>query len=168
MPNKEKIKKVEILTDKFKNASALYFTKYTGMNVEQATLLRRQFADNSIEFLVSKNTLAKIACENAGFDKNLFNDFLSGQIAIAYANSDPTAPAGTRRYTTTHPGFRRRSSRGPSSRRHHAWHAFPLSAPRSASVSECPAGSQESGRGESGHARGRLPSKATRRKCLRR
>jgi len=93
MPNKEKIKKVEILTDKFKNASALYFTKYTGMNVEQATLLRRQFADNSIEFLVSKNTLAKIACENAGFDKNLFNDFLSGQIAIAYANSDPTAPA---------------------------------------------------------------------------
>ena len=93
MPNAKKIEKVEILSEKIKSSSALYFTKYTGMNVEQAAKLRQSFTDNSVEFLVSKNTLTKIATEQAGLDKNLFNEFLSGQIAIAYASNDPTAPA---------------------------------------------------------------------------
>ena len=93
MPNAKKIELVESLSEKIKSSSALYFTKYTGMNVEQAAKLRKSFTDNSVEFLVSKNTLIKIATEQAGFDKNLFNEFLSGQIAIAYANNDPTAPA---------------------------------------------------------------------------
>ena len=93
MPNENKIKTVEQLSEKLQNSSALYFTKYTGMNVEQAAKLRKSFTDNSVEFLVSKNTLTKIATEQAGLDKNLFNEFLSGQIAIAYASNDPTAPA---------------------------------------------------------------------------
>lgn len=93
MPNSKKIELVESLSEKIKSSSALYFTKYTGMNVEQAAKLRKSFTDNSVEFLVSKNTLIKIATEQAGLDKNLFNEFLFGQIAIAYANNDPTAPA---------------------------------------------------------------------------
>ena len=93
MPNAKKIELVESLSKKIKSSSALYFTKYTGMNVEQAGNLRKSFTDNSVEFLVSKNTLIKIATEQAGLDKNLFNEFLSGQIAIAYASNDPTAPA---------------------------------------------------------------------------
>ena len=93
MPNAKKIELVESLSEKIKSSSALYFTKYTGMNVEQAAKLRKSFTDNSVEFLVSKNTLTKIATEQAGLDKNLFNEFLSGQIAIAYASNDPTAPA---------------------------------------------------------------------------
>jgi large subunit ribosomal protein L10 len=62
------------------------------MNVDQAANLRMKFIDNDVDFLVSKNTLSKIAAKNAGFD-NLFDSILSGQIAIAYANSDPTSPA---------------------------------------------------------------------------
>ena len=93
MPNENKIKTVEQLSEKLQNSSALYFTKYTGMSVEQATMLRQKFSDNSVEFLVSKNTLTKIASEKAGFEKDLFDDFLLGQIAIAYAMDDPTAPA---------------------------------------------------------------------------
>ena len=92
MPNKKNIEVVENLTNKFKNSSALYFTKYTGMNVDQAANLRMKFIDNDVDFMVSKNTLSKIAAKNAGFD-NLFDNILSGQIAIAYANSDPTSPA---------------------------------------------------------------------------
>ena len=92
MPNKKNIEVVENLTNKFKNSSALYFTKYTGMNVDQAANLRMKFIDNDVDFMVSKNTLSKIAAKNAGFD-SLFDDILSGQIAIAYANSDPTSPA---------------------------------------------------------------------------
>ena len=62
------------------------------MNVDQAANLRMKFIDNDVDFMVSKNTLSKIAAKNAGFD-SLFDDILSGQIAIAYANSDPTSPA---------------------------------------------------------------------------
>tara|TARA_B000000475_G_scaffold195587_1_gene158450 strand:- start:224 stop:739 length:516 start_codon:yes stop_codon:yes gene_type:complete len=92
MPNQKNIEVVENLTNKFKNSSAFYFTKYTGMNVDQAANLRMKFIDNDVDFLVSKNTLSKIAAKNAGFD-DMFDSILSGQIAIAYANSDPTSPA---------------------------------------------------------------------------
>ena len=54
------IETVEKLAEKIKLSSALYFTKYTGMNVEQAAELRQSFNDNSVEFLVSKNTLMKV------------------------------------------------------------------------------------------------------------
>jgi len=92
MPSQKNIKTVEKLTDKFKNSSAMYFTKYTGVNVEQASKLRMEFIDNDVDFLVSKNTLSKIAAKNAGYE-DLFDNILSGQIGIAYANSDPTSPA---------------------------------------------------------------------------
>ena len=55
MNKDQKIELVENLTTKFKKSTALYFTKYTGMNVEQATMLRQDFPDNSVEFLVSKD-----------------------------------------------------------------------------------------------------------------
>ena len=92
MPNQKNIDVVENLTGKFKNSSAMYFAKYTGMNVAQASDLRMKFVDNDVDFLVSKNTLAKIAAKNAGFE-DLFDNILSGQIGIAYAGSDPTSPA---------------------------------------------------------------------------
>ena len=46
MPNENKIKIVKEIEQKFKEYSALYFTKYTGMNVEQITKLRRSFTEN--------------------------------------------------------------------------------------------------------------------------
>ena len=93
MPNENNIKAVKNLEQKIKDSSAMYFTKYTGMNVAQATQLRKSFKENSVEYIVSKNTLTKIAATNAGFDESKINEFLVGQIGIAYADSDPTAPA---------------------------------------------------------------------------
>ena len=93
MPNVKKIELVEELSDRIKSSSALYFTKYTGMSVEQASGLRQSFTDSSVEYVVSKNTLTKLAAEKAGLSKDVFSEFLSGQIAIAYAGEDPTAPA---------------------------------------------------------------------------
>ena len=92
MPNQKNIQSVEILTEKFKSSSAIYLTKYTGVNVTQITKLRKNFRDNSVDFHVSKNTLSKIAARNAGFDDKL-DDFLMGQVAIAYAMEDPASPA---------------------------------------------------------------------------
>jgi len=93
MNKNEKLELVENLSSKFKESSALYFTKYTGMNVAQANELRSMFKKGKVDFLVSKNTLTKIAVEQSGLEKGIFDDYLSGQIAIAYANEDPTAPA---------------------------------------------------------------------------
>ena len=92
MDKKQKKELVENLTEKFKNSSAIYFTKYTGMNVSQATALRSNFKENDVEYYVSKNTLTKIAIEKSGLDNNLTN-YLLGQVGIAYASNDPTAPA---------------------------------------------------------------------------
>ena len=93
MPNENKIKIVENIEKKFKSASGLYFTKYTGMNVAQATQLRKSFRENSVEYKVTKNTLTKIAAINVGYDEKEISKFLEGQIGIAYSDSDPTAPA---------------------------------------------------------------------------
>ena len=93
MPNEYKIKIVKDIEEKFKNSSGLYFTKYTGMNVSQATKLRKSFREHSVEYKISKNTLTKIAAVNAGYSENEISKFLDGQIGIAYADSDPTAPA---------------------------------------------------------------------------
>ena len=93
MPNQNNIKSVKELEEKIKGSSALYFTKYTGMNVAQATELRREFRSNSVDYKVSKNTLTKIAATNVGYDANKVEEILVGQIGIAYADSDPSAPA---------------------------------------------------------------------------
>lgn len=93
MPNENKIKIVKEIEQKFNDSSALYFTKYTGMNVAQATKLRRSFSENSVEYKVTKNTLTRIAALNAGFKEEEIDKFLNGQIGIAYSESDPTAPA---------------------------------------------------------------------------
>ena len=93
MSNENKIKIIKDVEEKFKSSSGLYFTKYTGMNVSQATELRKNFRENNVEYKVTKNTLTKIAAANAGFDSAKIESFLQGQIGIAYSNSDPTAPA---------------------------------------------------------------------------
>ena len=92
MPTQQKNEIINSLTEKFQKSSGIYFTKYSGMDVSQATAIRKMFRDNGVSFVVSKNTLSKIAANNAGFEGRL-DDFFSGQVGIAYAEADPTAPA---------------------------------------------------------------------------
>ena len=66
MPTEQKIKIVDILTQKFQNSSSVYLTKYTGMSVAQATDLRAQFRESDVSYYVAKNTLAKLAAKQAG------------------------------------------------------------------------------------------------------
>ena len=92
MSNTQKVEIVDLLKQKFQNSSGIYLTRYTGMNVSQATDLRSQFRENNVSFIVSKNTLTKIAAKEAGYKDDL-DGILNGQIAIAYSEGDPTAPA---------------------------------------------------------------------------
>ena len=93
MANQIKIDKVKNIEQKFKDSSAIYFTNYSGMSVLQATELRNKFTENNVDFIVTKNTLTKLGAKNAGFKEGLFDDILQGQIAIAYSENDPAAPA---------------------------------------------------------------------------
>ena len=91
MPSQKNIDTVGVATEKFEKSNGIYFTKYTGMDVSRMTTLRKAFRDNSVDYSVIKNTLAKIASENAGM-KGLFDDILKGQVGIAFSE-DPIAPA---------------------------------------------------------------------------
>ena len=92
MPTEIKSKIIKQAADKIKESSGIYFTNYTGMNVCQVTELRRKFRDNNVDYLVTKNTLMRIAAKEAGFDGD-FDDILNGQIATAFSIEDPTSPA---------------------------------------------------------------------------
>ena len=92
MANPQKVEIIKELTQRFQESCGIYFTQYTGMDVSQATELRKQFRENSVSYFVSKNTLTKIAAKNAGYEDKL-DGVLNGQVGIAYSAEDPTAPA---------------------------------------------------------------------------
>ena len=64
MPNQKNIEEVKYLTEKLESASAVYFTDYLGLDVENITKLRSEFFQSSVEFKVTKNTLLKLAASN--------------------------------------------------------------------------------------------------------
>lgn len=89
MKREEKARVVEELTEKLKSGSAVV-VDYQGMNVAQSTDLRRRSRELGVEFVVTKNTLARRAASAAGVDG--FSEFLVGPTAIAFSG-DPVASA---------------------------------------------------------------------------
>ena len=83
MPTPEKAQIIAETTARFQESKGVYFTKYTGMNVLQATSLRKEFRDNDIEYVITKNTLTRIAAKEAGLEGK-FDDILVGQIGLSY------------------------------------------------------------------------------------
>ena len=73
-------------------ATAMYFADFTGLTVEEATELRREFRKAGVEYRVVKNTLAKKALEQVtGYDRVF--DKLVGPTGIAFSYGDAVAPA---------------------------------------------------------------------------
>jgi len=91
MPTEQKIDIVKEITERFKRSSGVYFTNYQGIDVQTITNLRKSFRENQVEYVVTKNTLTKLAAKEAGYE-GMFDEILTGQVAIAYSE-DPTAPA---------------------------------------------------------------------------
>lgn len=91
MPTVEKTARIEELTSIMSGAKALYLADFTGIDVASDTDLRRKLRDNSVEYQVVKNRLAKRAAEAAGIEQ--LSEFLAGPTAIAFAQDDPIAPA---------------------------------------------------------------------------
>jgi large subunit ribosomal protein L10 len=87
MPNKQKEDQVAALTERFQNAASVAVTDYSGLTVEKATLLRKELRQKNVGYLVAKNTLLKIAANQAGLKG--MDSYLTGQTAIAFGTEDP-------------------------------------------------------------------------------
>ena len=78
------------LTKNFENSTAVLLTEYRGLTVAQLKQLRNDIRQDA-EYAVVKNTLTKIAANNAGVTG--LDDELKGPSAIAFVHGDPVAVA---------------------------------------------------------------------------
>ena len=99
MANKEAT--VAELTDLFQSSTAVLLTEYRGLSVAKLRELRRSISTDA-SYAVVKNTLSKIAANNAGI--TAFDDELVGPSAIAFVHGDPVAVAkGLRDFAKANP-----------------------------------------------------------------
>ena len=88
MANKEAA--VAELTESFRSSNAVLLTEYRGLTVAQLKELRNSIREHAT-YAVVKNTLTKIAANNAGISS--FDDELAGPSAIAFVHGDPVTVA---------------------------------------------------------------------------
>lgn len=79
------------LKERLEGAKAIVLVDYKGINVEQVSLLRNQYRDMQVDYLVQKNTLIKIALNDLGITG--LDEYLLGPTALAICKSDEAAPA---------------------------------------------------------------------------
>jgi large subunit ribosomal protein L10 len=92
MKRSEKEQIVAEVTEIVGRASGMFFTDFSGLTVEQATELRREFRKSGVQYRVAKNTLIRKALENVtGYDKVF--DRLAGPTGVAFAFDDAVVPA---------------------------------------------------------------------------
>lgn len=94
MPNakvlSEKQAIVEQLAERIKSAGAGVFIDYKGITVAEDTKLRRELAENSVEYSVVKNTMTKFALDKVGMTG--LDHVLNGTTSMATSTGDPIAP----------------------------------------------------------------------------
>ena len=102
MANAEKVAAVAELTERFRDSSGAVLTEYRGLTVAQLAELRRSLGDHAT-FTVVKNTLTKIAVNEAGLDEQL-SSMLVGPSAIAFVDGDVVEAAkGLRDFARANP-----------------------------------------------------------------
>ena len=94
MVNPKKTQVVQELTEKLKKAKSLVLTDYTGLSVPQQQKLRNQVKKAGGEFIVTKNTLLRLALDKSSLTSNLspLASNLIGPTATLFAFEDEIAP----------------------------------------------------------------------------
>ena len=102
MARAEKVTAVAELTERFQSSDGAVLTEYRGLTVAQLAELRGSLGD-SATFTVVKNTLTKIAANEAGVASQL-GDLLIGPSAIAFVTGDVVdAARGLRDFSRANP-----------------------------------------------------------------
>ncbi|MCE5284390.1 MAG: 50S ribosomal protein L10 [Pelosinus sp.] len=87
----EKKELVAELKAKLADTKGAVLTNYRGLTVAQDTQLRRKLREAGVEYRVIKNTMTRIAANEAGIEG--LDAYLEGPTAIALSVTDPVAPA---------------------------------------------------------------------------
>jgi len=89
MPKAEKLDKVKELTERFRGSTGTMIADIRGLSVKDATDVRRGLREAGASFVVVKNTLTRLAAQNAGAEGVV--PLLEGPTAIAFLGGDPVA-----------------------------------------------------------------------------
>ncbi|MCL4304786.1 50S ribosomal protein L10 [bacterium] len=87
----EKVAIVTDFSDRVGRASGIYLTDNLGLSVAEMTELRRECFQNKVDFMIVKNTFARIVLKEKGYEDIL--NLLDGPTAIAIGYDDPASPA---------------------------------------------------------------------------
>ena len=82
---------VEEISNSIKDAQSVVLVNYSGLTVEQDTILRKELREAGVQYKVYKNTMMRRAFEGTAFES--LSDHLHGTNAIAISETDATAPA---------------------------------------------------------------------------
>jgi len=91
MPRPEKVRAVEELKERLQRATLAISTGFTGMTVAEMNELRRRLRQAGLELKVVKNTLLRLAAEQAGRPQVV--QVVEGPTAIVFAYGDPVEGA---------------------------------------------------------------------------
>jgi large subunit ribosomal protein L10 len=93
MPTPAKAAVIEEMTERLKRTRAAVLLQTEGLTVAEISELRRRLRAQNVELHVVKNTLLRIAAEQAQFQD--LSKVLQGQTTIALSYEDEVAPAKT-------------------------------------------------------------------------
>jgi len=88
---KMKEKMLEEITEDLKQAELVIVTDYRGLNVKNINSLRGRLRSEKCRYRITKNTMNRLACRQAGFEQ--LESLFEGPTAIAYSSADPVAAA---------------------------------------------------------------------------
>ncbi|MEK7216260.1 MAG: 50S ribosomal protein L10 [Chloroflexota bacterium] len=91
MPTAKKADTVADIQDLIQRATIAISTDYRGMRVADLTALRRKLRENGVEYHIIKNTLGRLAAQNA--EKAAYLEVLSGPTALAFGFGDQVEAA---------------------------------------------------------------------------
>ena len=83
--------KISLIKEKIDKAQVAIVTEYNGYSVEEITNLRRALQKEDGDYMVTKNTLAKLAVKDTPYE--VLTETFKGPIAIAFGFGDQVAPA---------------------------------------------------------------------------
>jgi len=91
MPTDRKAQDVNSLMEAMKGCTIAISTDYSGLNVSEMSKFRATLRENGIKYKVVKNTLLKIAADQA--EMPAIKDLIDGMTAIAFGYGDEQIPA---------------------------------------------------------------------------
>src|SRR5579875_329034 len=91
VPTAQKVQTVAELARLLNESRSAILLDYRGLDVAAISALRRELSASDIEFHVAKNTLLRIAADQAGIEVSA--ELLMGPTAVAFGLTDEVAPA---------------------------------------------------------------------------